>query len=128
MRLFMVCCLLSFLVSCSETKKELLPPKLSADSVIDRDQMILILADVHLIEATLTLQRNRRENTSLLTQSYYQWLCRKYSMSLLRFRENLNYYKSDPQDFSKMYKEVAKNLTDQWTLANQPVRVKVIHK
>ena len=128
MRSVIACCLLSLLVSCGEAKKELLPPKLSADSVIDRSQMIKVLADVHLIEATLTLQRNRRENIPLLTQSYYQWLCRKYSMSLLRFRENLNYYKSDPQDFSKMYKEVAKNLTDQWTLANQPVRVKVIHK
>ena len=40
-------------------------------------------------------------------------------MSHQRFRDNLNYYKMDPENFSKMYEEVVKNLTDK---ANKPGR------
>ena len=113
MRFVIIFCLLSLLASCGGPKTELLPGKLSADSVIPRDEMIRVLVDVHLIEASLVLQRNRGGNNPLLTQNYYQWLCGKYHMSHQRFRDNLNYYKMDPKNFSKIYQEVVKNLTDQ---------------
>jgi hypothetical protein len=109
--------LLCFLASCGGPKKELLQGKLSADSVIPRNEMINVLVDVHVIEASLNLQRNREGNVPLLTQNYYQWLCRKHHISPQRFRDNLNYYKMDPENFSKMYEEVVKNLTDK---ANKP--------
>lgn len=128
MRFVLGFCLLCFLVSCSGSKNELLPRGLAADSVISRDQMINVLVDVHLIEAALMLQRNRRENIPLLTHSYYQWLCSKYHISLQRFRDNLNYYKSDPRDFSKMYEEVLKNLTDQSMQSNIPVSKKLYNR
>ncbi|MGA2822378.1 MAG: DUF4296 domain-containing protein [Bacteroidales bacterium] len=113
MRSVIIFCLLSLLASCGGPKTELLPGKLSADSIIPRNEMIHVLVDVHLIEASLVLQRNREGNNPLLTQNYYQWLCWKYHMSHQRFRDNLNYYKMDPENFSKMYQEVVKNLTDQ---------------
>jgi len=113
MRPVIIFCLFFLLASCGGPKAKLLPGKLSADSVIPRDEMIRVLVDVHLIEASLVLQRNRGGNTPLLTQNYYQWLCGKYHMSHQRFRDNLNYYKMDPKNFSKIYQEVVKNLTDQ---------------
>jgi len=105
-------CLIFLLASCRGPKTELLPAGLSADSVIQRKEMINILVDVHLVESSLDFQRNRRENIPVLTQRYYQWLCRKYHMSDKRFRGNLNYYKMDPENFSKMYMEVVNILTD----------------
>ena len=119
MRLAIIFCLLCFLASCGGPKKELLPGRLSADSVFPRDEMIRILVDVHLVEASLNLQKDRRGNVPLLTQNYYQWLCRKYHMSHQRFRNNLNYYKMDTENFSKMYEKVVKNLNDK---ANKPVQ------
>ena len=113
MRTVIIICLISLLASCGGPKKELLPGTLSADSVIPRDEMIHVLVDVHLTEASLILQRNRGGNIPLLTQNYYQWLCGKYHMSHKRFRDNLTYYKMDTKNFSKMYQEVVKNLTDQ---------------
>jgi Domain of unknown function (DUF4296) len=112
MRPVIIFCLLCFLVSCGSPKKELLSGRLSADSVIPRDKMIRILVDVHLVEASLNLKRDRGGNVSFLTQNYYQWLYRKYHMSHQRFRDNLNYYKTDTENFSKMYDEVVKNLND----------------
>jgi hypothetical protein len=118
MRPVILFCLVCFLVSCGGPKKEVLPGKLSADSIIPRSKMIRILVDVHLVEASLNFQRNRGVNVSQLTQTYYQWLYTRYHMSHQRFRDNLNYYKMDPENFSKMYEEVVKNLTDK---ANKPV-------
>jgi hypothetical protein len=120
MRLFTLFCLLCLLASCHSHKKELLPSGLSADSVIPREEMIRVLADVHLVEASLNFQKNRRENIPLLTHDYYQWLYRKYHMSAKRFRDNLSYYKTDPENFSKMYEEVVKNLTDKAKKPGKP--------
>ena len=91
----------------------MLPPHLSADSVFTRDEMINVLVDVHLIEASLVYQRNHGGNIPQLTQSYYYWLYKKYHMSQQRLKGNLDYYKMDPKNFSKMYQEVIKTLTDQ---------------
>lgn len=122
MRPFISLCLLCLLVTCSSPKKELLPVKLSADSVIPRDEMIRVLVDVQLVEAALNLQKNRGENISHITGNYYQWLFRKYHISDQRFRDNLKYYRSDPENFSKMYEEVLKNLTDKANKAQPAVK------
>jgi hypothetical protein len=116
MRSVIIFCLLCLLVSCNKTKTETIPGSLVSDSIIPRDEMIQVLTDVHLIEASLVLQRNRGENIPLLTQKYYQWLNRKYHMSQRRFRDNLNYYKMNPENFSKLYEEVVINLTNQTKL------------
>ena len=120
MRQVIIFCLLCSLASCGGHKKELLPGKLTADSVIPRDEMIRVLVEVHLIEASLNIQKERGGNIPLLTQNYYQWLCRKYHFSYQRFRDNLNYYKMDPENFSKMYEEVVKNLNNKANKTNEP--------
>jgi hypothetical protein len=113
MRIFIIFCLIGIFTSCGGPKTELLPPHLAADSVFTREEMINVLVDVHLVEANLVFQRNRGGNIPQLTQNYYQWLYKKYHMSPQRLHGNLDYYKMDPKNFSKMYEEVVKNLTDQ---------------
>jgi hypothetical protein len=120
MRPFIIFCLLCFLASCGRSEKEMLPVRLATDSVIPRNKMIRILVDVHLVEASLNLQKGRGSNVSFLTQNYYQWLFTRYHISQQRFRDNLNYYKSDPESFSKMYDEVVKNLNDKAKKTGEP--------
>jgi len=126
MRCVILFCLICLLFACSSPKKELLPARLSADSVISSDEMIHILVDIHTIEAALVLQQSRKENVPLLTKNYYQWLFRKYHISQNRFRDNLNYYKMDPEKFSKMYHEVVKDLTEQAKKQEMPVKSNII--
>lgn len=118
MRSVIVFCLVCLSISCSGPKHEY-PRGLSSDSVISRGQMIRILVDVQLVEATLNLEKNRGKDIAHLTGNYYQWLFRKYHISDKRFRNNLDYYRSDPENFSKMYEEVVKNLTDQANKSSQ---------
>jgi exopolyphosphatase/pppGpp-phosphohydrolase len=58
-----------------------------------------------------------------LTREYYQWLYRKYHMSQRRFKDNLNYYEMDPENFSKMYEEVLKNLTEKSAKLKGPGKI-----
>ncbi|MCX6247687.1 MAG: DUF4296 domain-containing protein [Bacteroidetes bacterium] len=124
MRTFIASCLICLLVSCNGHKKELLPAGLVADSILPREKMISVLVDVHLVEASLNIEKNRGGDIALLSENYYQGLCRKYHMSKRRFRENMNYYKMDPENFSKMYGEVLQNLTDLAKKEGQPVKRK----
>ena len=122
MRPVLIVCILCLLVSCKSPKKELLPVGLSADSVIPQEEMIRVMVDVHLVEAALGIQKNKGGNMPVLTENYYQWLCRKYHISKRRFRGNLNYYKMDPENFAKMYEEILKILTARAKKTGEPVK------
>jgi Domain of unknown function (DUF4296) len=119
-RIVIIFCFFCLANSCRGPKTELLPPHLSADSVFTRDEMIHILADIHLIEATIVFQRSKVVNISELSKDYYHWLYSKYHMSGQRLKGNLDYYKMDVRNFSKMYQDVVKNLADQSTEPEQP--------
>jgi hypothetical protein len=108
--LILLCCL----VSCGSHKTDTRPEKLPPDSIISRDRMIRILVDLHLVEATIQLQRNKGKDIRLMTQENYQWLFSRYHISRDRFTANLDYYKQDPENFGKMYEIVVKELTDRW--------------
>jgi len=119
-RIVIILCFFCLANSCRSPKTELLPTNLSEDSVFTRDEMIHILADIHLIEATIVFQRSKVVNISELSKDYYHWLFSKYHMSGQRLKGNLDYYKMDVRDFSKMYQDVVKNLADQSTEPEQP--------
>ena len=119
-RIFIIFCIFCLVNSCRGPKVELLPTHLSADSVFSRDEMIHILADIHLIEATIVFQRNKVGNISELSKDYYNWLYSKYHMSGQRLKDNLDYYKIDVRNFSKMYQDVVKILSDQVTQPEKP--------
>ena len=108
--LILICCL----VSCNSHKTEARLEKLPADSLISREKMIRILIDLHLVEATLQLQRNRGKDINLLTKEYYQWLYSRHHISKNRFMANFDYYSQDPEDFGKIYEIVLIELTDRW--------------
>ncbi len=62
-------------------KEEVINP----DSIIPEAQMILLLADVHTIEAALLIARNKGDKTSAAGEYYYKGLFNKYKL----FRVNI---------------------------------------
>lgn len=111
--------LLLILVSCGNHAKETPKAYLAPDTLFSREKMADILVDVHLIESRINLQRNKGGNVPQLTAGYYEWLYKKYHISEKSFRSNLNYYKRDPEDFSKLYEDVVKMLTDRVAMEKQ---------
>ncbi|MCX6245662.1 MAG: DUF4296 domain-containing protein [Bacteroidetes bacterium] len=108
--LILICCL----ASCGHKKADVNLGAFPADSLISRDQMIRVMVDLHLVEAALQLERNRGGKLPELTREYFSWLYSRYHVSRKRFQANIDYYKRNPEEFSKMYEEVVKELTNRW--------------
>jgi hypothetical protein len=81
------------------------------DSLISEPVMVLILSDVHTIEAALQIRRNRGGETLRESAFYYAGLFQKYRISRQRYQQNLEYYRQDPDRFSKLYDKVNQELT-----------------
>ncbi len=95
------------LISCSSDKA--VPDStalVSADSLISPEKMILIMSDVHLVEAAMMLQRSENEETAIGTDRYYPGIFKKYHISQTRYDQNLAFYRQNPENFAKMYDRV----------------------
>jgi len=97
-------------VSCTQERKPMLPKGLSADSIIPHDEMVRLLADMHVLESVLQYERNHRTGLSAPASVRYQELFSEYRISKKRFTLNLAYYQSMPDEFQKMYGDVVTTL------------------
>ena len=79
---------------------------LSEDSIIPEPAMILMLADVHMIEAAMLIRRNRGFSQKDTSGWYYQELFRKYGVTENQYRQSLRFYQKDPKYFAEMYQQV----------------------
>lgn len=90
--LFVISALILLLISCKEKK-----PK----EILDRDDMIDLLVDVHLTDGYLnTLQV---DSARKVINPLYAHLFDTYNLDSLEFEENLRYYLSNPIQAEKMY-------------------------
>ncbi len=98
-------CLL--LIACREKKNVADAPfAIPADSLISPEKMVLILADVHVVEAALLLERNEGKDTRDKPGYYYQGIYKKYHISRARYEQNLTFYREKPDIYAKMYEKV----------------------
>jgi hypothetical protein len=96
------------LISCADKKYVpiSLTDTISSDSLISQEKMIHILADVHMIEAELMLDRNAGQGSNDLTRYYYEGIFKKYQITRTRYDANLKYYSQNPALLGKMYDKV----------------------
>src|ERR1017187_6307902 len=98
------------LSGCNHSTEKDLPRGLVKDSIIPRSEMISILVDVHILEADLQIQRNKNMDPVVLGAYYYKKLFSRYKMTGRRFKMNLAWYETDPENLRKMYEEVVSRL------------------
>ena len=108
------------LMSCGSGARVQPAPSFPADSLISEDLMVQILADVHTIEAGLQVSRNRGAKLGSLPVELYNGLYTKYHISGIRLKENLAYYRTDPDNFLKLYERVFQELKDRQQRFNLP--------
>lgn len=94
-------------VSCDEPSIE------KPENLIKKDQMIEMMADIHLAEATFT---NRRYSDTLVKNSsqtnFYYSILEKYHVPDSVFEKSFVYYASFPKDFEKLYRQVMNKLNE----------------
>ena len=106
-RLLIAILLCALLCGCREKKDiGVSMPAISADSVISPGKMILILADVHIVEAAMQVEPNERIDPKDKSAACYKGIFQKYHISPARFDQNLTFYCQNPENYAKMYEKV----------------------
>jgi hypothetical protein len=99
--------ILSLLISCS--KKEVEIP----DDVIPRDTMIVVLAEIHLAEATIqVLNVELNDSTKKAAVGLYRHIFSKHKITQANFKKSFDFYRNEPTYLHAMYDEVITRLSE----------------
>jgi hypothetical protein len=95
------------LFSCRDKKDASeIPVVIPADSIIAPGKMILILADVHVVEAAMLLERNKGEGPRDQSGYFYNGIYKKHHITSGRYEQSLTWYRQNPDNYAKMYEKV----------------------
>lgn len=89
------------------------PPVEKPENLLREDQMVNMLVDIHLAEATFI---NRRSIDSLVENSssanFYYSILDKYQVTDSVFEKSFVFYASNPRKFEKMYRQAMNELNE----------------
>ena len=100
--LFVIC----FFFSCDSEKKRPAPAVLLTES-----QMVDVLMDVQIMEATISYKKNANQKTEYLRKSGYDTIFAHYGIADSIFKENMTYYyEAEPQTLLRVLDSVNNRL------------------
>jgi len=109
MRVFLIILFAVILsVSCSKKKKEIEIP----NDIMPKDSMVMVIKEVHLVEAAIFMQQQRglNQDKRLIIQ-YYNHLFTTLDVDLNHFKKSLKFYSFNPIEMEKIYGEVIEELS-----------------
>ena len=132
-KLLSILLVLAIVAGCSTPEGKSGPAMEEPDDLIPREKMILVIADVHLLEASLGLRApappSRMPNqvpgqpfipteapaalpevTQQKSLPYYD-IFKKHGVTLEQYRSSYQWYTLDPEEYGLMYDEVINELT-----------------
>ena len=86
---------------------ELKPPT----TLLSKDQMVRMLADLHLLEAAVNLRNAQNQTSTKKDTLLFSDIFKKEGTTYEVFQENFKYYASQPVVLSKLYDDVLIVLT-----------------
>ncbi len=110
MKYFPLIILVIFLSSCKNKNNEDLT--FVPDNIIPMEQMVDILTDFQLVEASLNIKRKNSQNYKDYVNFYYDFIFEKYDITPDKFKESLDYYENHLKQFEKVYEEVIAKLNE----------------
>jgi len=106
-KLLVILVLLVFVItSCDDS----VVPK--PENLIKEKQMIDMLVDIHLAQATFTRFRYDSTMTNNSSENFYYSVLDKYHIPDSVFEQSFVYYASVPKNFEKMYHKVMSHLSE----------------
>ena len=94
---FIIVAFFLLLQSCSQEKT-------TSVDVIPQDTMAMVLADIHIADATLNVIMNSEKFKEI--DDYYFSILKKYNISRSRFDSSIVYYSREPEVYGKVYEDV----------------------
>ncbi len=98
-------------VSCGEKSRGGPDTLIAADSLIRPENMALLLSDIHIAEAAFLIERNSGM-TPRNVEGFYTGIFAKHHVTRNRYERSLEWYRQHPEDYQKVYVEVARLLED----------------
>ncbi len=83
----------------------------SSKGIIERGKFIDILIDLHISDAVLSSKGYFDGSLKDSTDSYYNYILKKYNISRADFDKSLAYYNKDTEEYLKMYNEVVEEIS-----------------
>jgi len=97
MKKYFIIITIFILVSCEIKPKNIMP----------KEKFIDLLVDVHIYDAIMNKEGYLDKSITINdTASYYNYLFKKYEITRKQYREIMQYYASDIEEFSLIYEEV----------------------
>ena len=84
--------------------------KFSGNDIIPPDQMVLIMADMRLLEAGNSLDSNQQALTPERWKADYGFVFRKYNVNDSQFRQSYRHYFSRPSEFQRIMEKTITEL------------------
>lgn len=98
---------LSILLSCSSEDKKILIP----ENIIPPEQMVPILVDFHLTEASIYLNQQKHENVGPITIERYNFILKKHKITRKKLDESFRFYSDHINEMEKIYEQVVVELS-----------------
>jgi hypothetical protein len=92
--------------ACSKDKRATIPP-----DVIPPEQMMLVLVDVHLVEASLVQAKLANKDIDYLSNYYYWSIMKKHHITYKKLNESIKFYSSNLKELYLIYEDVASELS-----------------
>ena len=105
-KIVFIFCLFVFYACGSRDEKLKVP-----DNIIQPDEMVSILVDFHLVEASLSLSQDKHEDVNQTTNFRYRSVMEKHKISRAKFDESIRYYSSHMKEMHKIYQQVVVELS-----------------
>jgi type III secretory pathway lipoprotein EscJ len=102
LRCVIILSFIAFLVSCEETKNK---------SLISDDEMVRILTDMHLADATIAWSTGKQIMTLDKADPYYDKVLEKHNLTREKFDTLIREFGKDPLRFQAIYDRVIDTLT-----------------
>ena len=81
------------------------------DNLIEKDTIILILADVEVAESALRQKQNLGHEIGEAREAYYHAIFTQYEISREQFDSSMAYYKQDLEAINDIYEDVLTRLS-----------------
>jgi len=86
-------------------------PVIDAAEILNEEQMVAVLVDIHFIEADLYIKQNTGKDVKYYTKLYYSYFSKKYNLTYNQFTANIQYYASHMKEFERIYEQVLNTIS-----------------
>jgi len=108
--IFLLISVIFILLSCSNTTQH--AEEQNTESIIPKEKMIVVLADVQITEAYIDELRKSGIPTRDTSLIYYERVFKKHEITPVDFEKSLLFYKKDLTNMNEMYTEVITRLNE----------------